>query len=305
MVKMTKRRIRLGINWALKNGESTGEVANNFGVSPRRIQQLVKQFKETGEYPVLNPKRRPKISLTEDQKRIIKQAYSESYLGAKLLRHHIKRKYKQNIPQNKIHAHLLELGFAKSDTKKQKKRKRCRYERKHSLSLVHADWLEYEGKQVIAYEDDASRKILSIGEFDNATTDNAIEVLKGAERHAQEFNGLIKAINTDRGSQFYPNKKDKNGEADSVFQNYLESREIRHIPSRRNNPQTNGKIERWFQTYIKHRNKFKSANEFKDWYNDRIHGSLKLEWGETPNEAFVRKLQPESMLGLFFITFGW
>jgi transposase len=59
MVKMTKRRIRLGINWVLKNGESTGEVANNFGASPRRIQQLVKQFKETGEYPVLNPKRRP------------------------------------------------------------------------------------------------------------------------------------------------------------------------------------------------------------------------------------------------------
>ncbi len=78
-----------------------------------------------------------------------------------------------------------------------------------------------------------------------------------------------------------------------------------HIPSRRNNPQTNGKIERWFQEYIKHRHKFKSVNEFKYWYNDRIHGSLKLEWGETPNEAFIRKLQSESILGLFFKTFGW
>ncbi len=53
------------------------------------------------------------------------------------------------------------------------------------------------------------------------------------------------------------------------------------------------------QEYIKHRNKFNSANEFRDWYNDRLPGSLKLEWGETPNEAFVRKLQPESILGLF------
>jgi len=138
----------------------------------------------------LNPKRRPKTHLTDDQKKVIKQAYSESYLGAKLLRYHIKRKYNQNIPQNKIHEYLLELGYARPNPKKQKKRKRCRYERKYSLSLIHADWLEYQGKYIIAYEDDASRKILSIGEFDNATTENAIIVLKEAEKEAQRFNGF-------------------------------------------------------------------------------------------------------------------
>ncbi len=69
MVKMTKRRIRLGINWVLKNGESTDDVANNLKVSQRRIQQLIKQFKETGEYPVLNPKRHPKTYLSEGQKK--------------------------------------------------------------------------------------------------------------------------------------------------------------------------------------------------------------------------------------------
>ncbi len=305
MVKMTNRRIRLGIDWVLKKGEAVNEVAKNFKVSTRRIEQLVKVFKETGEYPVLNPKRRPKIQLTEEQKEIIKQAYSESYFGAKMLRHHIIKRHKQKIPQNKIHAYLLEIGLAKPDPKKQKKRKRCRYERKHSLSLLHADFMENNGIHVIAFEDDASRKILSIGEFNNSTTDNALEVLKVAELEALEVNGLIQAINTDRGSQFYPNKKDKNGEADSVFRDYLESKGIRHIPSRRNNPQTNGKIERWFQEYLRHRNKFNSANEFKDWYNDRIHGSLELERGETPNEAFIRKMRPESILGQFLKTFGW
>jgi putative transposase len=243
-------------------------------------------FKETGKYPILNPKRRPKVYLTEDQKKIIKQAYSESYFGAKMLRHHIIKRHKQNIPQNKIHEYLLEIGFAKPDPKKQKKRKRCRYERDHSSSLLHADYMEND-------------------EFYNATTDNALEVLKIAEKEVMEVNGLIESINTDRGSQFYPNKKDKNGEANSVFRDYLQSKRIIHIPSRRNNPQTNGKIERWFQEYLRHRNKFNSANEFKDWYNDRIHGSLELEWGETPNEAFVRKMQPESILGRYFNVFGW
>ena len=305
MVKMTNRRIKLGIDWVLKKGETINQVAYTFDISPRRIEQLVKIFKETGKYPILNPKRRPKVPLTEDQKKIIKQAYSESYFGARMLRYHIIKKYKQKIHQDKIHEYLLEIGLAKPDPKKQKKRKRCRYERDHSLSLLHADYMENEGIHLIAFEDDASRKILSIGEFNNATTDNALEVLKIAEKEVMEVNGLIESINTDRGSQFYPNKKDKNGEADSVFQDYLESKGIKHIPSRRNNPQTNGKIERWFQEYLRHRNKFNSANEFKDWYNDRIHGSLELEWGETPNEAFVRKMQPESILGRFFKVFGW
>lgn len=305
MVKMTNKRIRLAINWVLKKGEPIANVANDFKVSKRRIQQLIKLYKETGEYPVLNMKRRPKTHLTDDQKKIIKKAYSESFLGAKLLRYHIKAEYNRDIPQNKIHAYLLESGLAEPDPNKQKKRKRCRYQRDYSLSLIHADWWEYEEKQVIAYEDDASRKILSIGEFDNATTENAIMVLKEAEKHAEESNAVIEAINTDRGAQFYPNKKDKNGEADSVFQNYLESKGIIHIPSRRNNPQTNGKIERFVQTYRKHRPRFKSADEFKDWYNDRLHGALKLEWGETPNEAFIRKLQPESILGLVFKALGW
>ncbi len=110
------------------------------------------------------------------------------------------------------------------------------------------------------------------------------------------LNGLIQSINTDRSSQFYLNKRDKNGEIDSVFQDNLEPRELTHIPSKRNNPQTNGKVEWWSQEYIKHRNKCKSANESKDWCNDRIHGSQKLEWSETPSEALVRKLQPESIL---------
>jgi transposase len=71
MVKMTNKRIKLGIDWVLKKGETVGEVANTFKVSTRRIEQLVKYFKENGKYPVLNPKRRTMVCLTEEQKNII------------------------------------------------------------------------------------------------------------------------------------------------------------------------------------------------------------------------------------------
>ena len=36
------------------------------------------------------------------------------------------------------------------------------------------------------------------------------------------------------------------------------------------------------------------------WYNDKIHLGLNRKEGITPNEAAINKLQPESVLGLFF-----
>ena len=110
----------------INKGESTAVVAAIYGVSRRRIQQLVKSYKEKGAYPVLDKKRRPSTPLSDGEERIIERAYNESFLGARLLRYHIQRHYKRNIPQNKIHQHLLAVGLARQNPKKQKKRKRCR-----------------------------------------------------------------------------------------------------------------------------------------------------------------------------------
>jgi len=158
MVKLTERKIKWAVKHVINRGESTAVVAAIYGVSRRRIPQLVKSYKETGAYPVLDRKRRPRTPLSAEERQIIEAAYNESFLGARLLRYHIKKHYKRNIPHNKIHQHLLAVGLARLNPKKQKKRKRCRYEREHCLSLVHADWLDYDGLQVIAFEDDASRK---------------------------------------------------------------------------------------------------------------------------------------------------
>ncbi len=299
MVKLTDKKIKWTVKQVINKGESPSVVAAIYGVSARRIQQLAKSYKETGEYPVLDRKRRPRTPLSDEEKRIIEGAYNESFLGARLLRYHIRKHYKRNISHNKIHQHLLAVGLARPNPRKQKKRKRCRYERKHSLSLVHADWLDYDGVQVIAFEDDASRKILSIAEFAHATADNAIAVLQRAEEAASAYRDHISEVNTDQGSQFYASGGEKKSKGISRFERYLSVRCINHIPSKRNNPQTNGKIERWFQEYRRHRWRFDSTYAFAKWYNNRIHGALDLECGETPNEAFVRKLRSGSILGMF------
>ena len=87
---------------------------------------------------------------------------------------------------------------------------RCRYEREHSGSLLHGDWHRTTENHpyAIVWLDDASRKILSGGEFDKATAEHSIETFREAQSEALEYNVEIREVNTDRGTQFFSNKKE-------------------------------------------------------------------------------------------------
>ena len=112
--------------------------------------------------------------------------------------------------------------------------------------------------------------VLSAGEFTEATTEHSLETLREAMLAASGYRSAIREVNTDRGSQFYSNHPD----SVSVFQQFLLDNGMRHIPSRRNNPQTNGKVERFWHEYDRHRWRFLSMHEFIVWYNNRMHGAL-------------------------------
>lgn len=263
----------------------------------------------TGKIPELKWNRRPKTSLKEEDEKIIDEALEESKMtGAVYLRLYIKKYYRRNIPHNKIHRYLLKKGIAQEDEKKKKQRIYKLYERDHSFSLVHSDWHEskvLKGKHVCVVEDDASRKILCGNEFDRELEDYTIMLMEQATSIADnDYSAVIRECNTDKGSQFYANKKTNEGEkAKSRFEIFLDERGIKHIPSRRQHPQTNGKEERWFRTYEENRIKFKTFKEFIVWYNNRINLGLSRKEGITPNEAIGFKLQPEAILGLFFRRF--
>jgi putative transposase len=309
MVKLTNKKRKWAIDQVISGKESTQEIAEIYNVSNRWIQILVRHYKNTGEYPVLNRMRRPKIELTEEEKELIDKAVKESCLtGAVHLRLYVEKHYGKKLPYNKVHRHLLRAGFSKEDAKKKKQRKYGRYEREHSFSLVHLDWHEskvIEGKQVCVVFDDASRKVICGDEFDSATGENAIALMKKAIAIAYDkYSSVIRECNTDKGSQFYCNKNDNQGNRGKVeFELFLEKQRINHIPSRRNHPQTNGKNERWFRTYNENRGRYKSFKDFIDWYNDKIHLGLNRKEGVTPNEAIGFKLQPEAVIGLLFRRF--
>lgn len=161
MTKLSNKRVSFIVKTVSKGKAKCSELARLYEVSSRMVRQLVATYKKTGQVPILSKQRRPKTFLTEEQKRLIEQAYNKRFLGATLLRLDIQKKFEVNIPHNKIHAYLKEKGLAEPDEKKQKQCKYCRYERDHSFSLGHLDWYETDDRtKVLPILDDTSRKIL-------------------------------------------------------------------------------------------------------------------------------------------------
>ena len=302
MVKLNKNKIKWLIKQVVNNGKKPSEVANVYKITARRVRQLVQEYKKTGKMPELKRNRRPRTYLSEEQKKAIDKAFNEERLSARLLYYELKARGIK-VPKNKLYQYLKAKGLVTPNPKKQKQRKRCRYERKHSGSLLHGDShrTSINHPYCILWLDDASRKILAgIETKEPINNDTAIRSLKKAIESAKEYNIMIKEVNTDRGPEFYSNKKKFNEKSRSRFEMFLVEEGIKHVVSRVNNPQTNGKLERHWREYDRHRWRFEKLEDYIEWYNNRLHGALILEWAETPNQAFIRKMPPESLIGVMF-----
>jgi transposase InsO family protein len=303
VVKLDDRRIAWLVREVAKGRERVAHWAAQWGVTPRHLRRLVQRFRETGVVPSLNPNRRPKGKpLTPEQIGWIDQFWAGQAVGATELWERLKR-VGVWIPKHKIHTYLRENGRTVPNPRKQKKRTRTRYEREHSGALVHGDFhrTNDHSPYVILWLDDASRRILSGGEFDRETFEHARETFDLALLESQRWNVTVHQVNTDRGPQFYANTQQNKRPGKSQFQEHLERHGIQFIPSRAHNPQTNGKLERlWFE-YDKHRWRYGSLQEWIDWTNDRPHSAHRYA---TPNEAWQAKLPPETLVGLFTRVVG-
>ena len=117
--------------------------------------------------------------------------------------------------------------------------------------------------------------------------------------------GDIRDPGADRhhGSQFYANFGGMKAVGMSKFQQYLIDRKINHILGRVHHPQTNGKIERFYETFQSKIQHFNSMEEFVIRYNTkRPHMSLNWDQLETPVQAFYKKIDRRRKQLLFIIN---
>src|SRR3989338_8924050 len=140
-----------------------------------------------------------------EEGKTVEEVYAKYRICASRLVKRIKRDYNLHIPVYTIHKIMLEKGLAKhKEVKDLRKKKWVRYERKHSLTAVHMDWVHHPELKLWALPviDDSTRKLLALIEADNLSTDASIDAIEQAAMHGQ-----IKQCITDHGSEFTANER--------------------------------------------------------------------------------------------------
>lgn len=181
-----------------------------------------------------------------------------------------------SISHRQIEKLLVRNDMVLPNIRKQRPRKWVRYELPNPNDLWHTDWSydPFSGRNISVYEDDRTRLITSFGIFARTTTENSIALLKaGIAEH-----GKPKTVMTDHGSSYYNNTPDNKGILQlNTYQVALEAMGIKHYLARVNRPQTNGKVERWFETYKQEyaTGSFGCLKDYVTHYNEqRLHMSL-------------------------------
>ena len=151
-----------------------------------------------------------------------------------------------------VYTILKSKGLVTTSPAKSKQRKWVRYERLYSNAMWHTDWHvmkdpRMSGLNLITYLDDASRCITGAALFSEATSENAVEIL----RLATDRFGLPATILSDNGSCFIGaggRKKTGGSWTLTLFEDELLGLNIGLINSRPYHPQTNGKLERFHES---------------------------------------------------------
>ncbi len=223
--------------------------------------------------------RKPDVVSKTIQRKIAELRLSKGY-GPCLIEHIT------GISHNKVYKVLVQRGLITPNLHKQRQRKWVRWERSHSNSLWQVDfkWIDDTHKWLCAYLDDHSRLITAASYLEAATADNALQLL---ERGIRDY-GKPRAVLSDHGTQFYAVRG-----GESMYTAKLSELGIDHVLSRIRHPQTTGKIERLWRTYMAEAYRFGDLNEFVENYNmQRPHMSLGFR---TPNAVFERDLKKSDM----------
>lgn len=269
-------------------GRSPTQIAKIQKISRRYVYKLVEKYKKQGK-KAYNAKKpgRAKIEINPNFRELVKEIREETDYGSEKI-YFTLRQRGFGVSQHIIQRILDEEKLTEPCPKRRRQRKYVAYEWPISNYMWHTDWSPYNGKQYLAFIDDKSRKIMAAYVSDKATEENAIFLLYQAILTNKVCPVIIFS---DKGTQFYNSKKDKRGERPlSLFEKELEKLGIEFWTARKHHPQSNGKIEKWFDTMKKRFRKHpeESLQEFVELYNNkRIHHALGYK---TPQQVYEESL---------------
>lgn len=252
------------------------------------VYKLAARFKKEGVEAYATKKAgRPRQAINPNfVKKAVELRKTTDYGSEKL--HFVLKRAGFGVSQYMIQRVLDEQKLTEPCENRRGQRKYVRFCWPTSNYMWHVDWSQDGDDWYCAFIDDCSRKIMAAGKFTNANEDNTLFLLYQAMLGNETCPAVILS---DKGSQFYANKYKKSGEKGiSRFEQELKELGIDFWTSRRNHPQTNGKMEKWFDTLKKRMKKHpeETLQDFVRWYNqERIHHALEYK---TPEEVYQEKV---------------
>ena len=185
------------------------------------------------------------------------------------------QRQKVQVSSGSVHSILKQNQLITRPYKPRRQRTYICFQREHPDSLWQTDIKYYGDRYLIAFLDDCSRYLTGIALLKEATTSRILHLLDATLRLGRTPRQIL----SDHGSQFY---SDDNK---SSFTQFCEQHGIEHILGSIGKPTTQGKIERFFQTFTAYYPRFNSPTQFREYYNKtRPHRSLNFL---TPAEVYL------------------
>ena len=291
--KLTDRSIRYAIR-QLERGRGTKVVAEELNVTQRHIQRLWAEYCKTGEVHVQRLAGRPAGPAPSEREILtVLDVHNRKPEGVVRTAKRL-RKEGHDISRYRAYRIMKSRGLVADSTTKTKQRKWVRYERIYSNAMWHTDWHAMKDPRMrelnlITYLDDASRCVTGAALFKEATSVNAVAVL----RQAISRFGAPATILSDNGSCFVGRggrKKQTGPWTPTPFESELLTLDIGLINSRPYHPQTNGKLERFHRSLEDEIWNYSGLDDYIEYYNtDRLHFSLDINNYETPMIAFHKE----------------
>ena len=145
MKKLNKKKIKWIVREVERRDRGVWTIAQIQNITKQHAYRVHRKYKDT-KNPVIKKCGRKSKPITDEERKLVIDTFHEFKVGATMIEQILDEK-DIHINHNRIHRVLLEEGLAKQEFRKKKKRNWIRYERRHSLSLVHSDWFEFKKKK--------------------------------------------------------------------------------------------------------------------------------------------------------------
>jgi len=259
----------------LLEGEDVETIRLTAKVSRRTLYYWLERFQRNGGEGLTDASRRPhKIRRLEPNvvEKVIQLRQQHGWCGQAISAH--LRRGGVEVSNGSIYTILHNHTLPVKAYAPRRRRTYIRFQRTHPDSLWQTDIKYYRNRYLIAFLDDCSRYVPNAILCKHATTWRILKLLDTTLSRGR----IPRQILSDHGSQFYSE------DGGSQFTAHLEAHGIEHILGSIGKPTTQGKIERFWQTFELYYPRFNGMTEFLEHYNYvRPHRSLNFL---TPSEVY-------------------